>query len=223
MSRSSYATNRVWIDRQLWSERLPHCLPLPVCSSSAASCSKVFADGQSLWWDDYLLVFLLVAGGAPNMIITIVVLAPNGAGRDFWTLSFDQITTVFKYNYIEAALYFPQVAVLKCVFLFFFLRIFSTVTTRRVIYYTVVITLVWGAASTLVAIFECWPIPYYWVWDGTPGGWCMDKNDVMLANAVISIVLDVWILAIPLWSIRKLKMPVAKRVAIGVMFVMGGL
>ncbi|ROW12644.1 hypothetical protein VMCG_00582 [Cytospora schulzeri] len=68
---------------------------------------------------------------------------------------------------------------------------------------TIVFTLVWGAASTLVAIFECRPIPYYWVWDGSPGGSCMDKNNVQLANAVISIALDVCILVIPLWNIQN--------------------
>lgn len=108
-------------------------------------------------------------------------------------------------------------------FLFFFLRIFTTTNSKRVIFGTMAVTAMWGVASTLVGLFQCWPISYNWVWDGSPGGKCVDKNAILIANAVISIVLDVWILAIPLWKLRHLNVSGSKKFGVALMFLTGGL
>lgn len=184
---------------------------------------KIFDKTQKPWWDDWLLVVLLLLGGGPLMVITIFVMAPNGIGRDIWTLSFDQIDTLFKFMYIELASYYAQIALLKIVFLCFFLRIFTTRNTRRVIFGTMAVSLMWGIASTLVGLFQCWPIPYNWVWDGSTGGKCVDKSAILIANAVISIALDLWILAIPIWKLRHLNVSGTKKLGVALMFLTGGL
>ncbi|GAB1313475.1 hypothetical protein MFIFM68171_03685 [Madurella fahalii] len=182
---------------------------------------KLFAKGQNMWWDDYAIAFLLFFGGIPSMSITIAVLAPSGLGRDIWAIPFENIDRIFRFAFISGVLYLPQVAALKLTFLFFYLRIFPSRRTRQLIWGTIVFTCLFGLVYLFVGIFQCWPIEYWWVWDGSPGGKCMSKDGVQWSSAIISIVLDVWMMAIPLWNVRKLKLHWKKKIGVTAMFLVG--
>ncbi|KAM5358160.1 hypothetical protein ACJZ2D_015548 [Fusarium nematophilum] len=70
---------------------------------------------------------------------------------------------------------------------------------------------------------ECKPILYFWTgWDGLYEGYCKVR-DATWANARISIALDIWILAIPLWQLRTLKLHWKKKAGVAVMFSIGAL
>ncbi|KAK8086119.1 CFEM domain-containing protein [Apiospora phragmitis] len=68
----------------------------------------------------------------------------------------------------------------------------------------------------------CQPIPFYWEkWDGLHEGTCFDINAMGWSNAAISIVLDIWMLAIPLWQLRALKLHWKKKIGVAAMFIVG--
>jgi hypothetical protein len=184
---------------------------------------KLFARGQTIWYDDYAIVFLLLFGGIPSMCITVAVLAPAGLGRDIWSLPFENIDTIFRWAFISGVLYFPQVAMLKLTFLFFYLRIFPSRRTKQLIWATIVFCCLFGFVFFFVAIFTCAPIEYWWVWDGSPGGQCLSKDGIQWSSAIISIVVDVWMIAIPLWNVRKLKLHWKKKLGVAAMFLVGSL
>lgn len=188
---------------------------------AARSVFNAFLSDKGLWWDDYSLILLLLLGGIPSMVIQLATLLEAGVGRDIWVLPFDDIDSIFFYNYIETTMYFLQVALLKLTFLLFFMRIFPAKGVRRIIQVTMLVCAAYGIAFSLVAIFSCWPIRFNWVWDGSPGGSCIDRNAVQWGSAIISIILDVWIIAIPLWNIRKLKMHWKKKLGVASMFLVG--
>ncbi|KAK3296402.1 uncharacterized protein B0H64DRAFT_321862 [Chaetomium fimeti] len=182
---------------------------------------KLRARGQTIWWDDYAIVFLLLFGGIPSMCLTIAVLAPAGLGRDMWAVPLENIDRIFKFSFVSAVLYLPQVAALKLTFLFFYLRIFPGRRTRQFIWGTIVFSCLFGLVFFLLGIFQCWPVQYWWVWDGSPGGKCVSKDGVQLSSAVISIVLDVWMMAIPLWNVRRLNLHWKKKLGVAAMFGVG--
>ncbi|KAF4551090.1 CFEM domain-containing protein 1 [Elsinoe fawcettii] len=183
--------------------------------------TKLFIVKSELGWDDWSVLATLVAA-APSAFITVYGMIPNGLGRDMWTLEANQIYMVIEYFYVMAWLYFLQITLLKLSLLFFYLRVFPRTEIRRLLWGTVAFVSVWGAAFVLTAIFQCRPIHYFWSkWDGLHKGTCLSANKISWVNAGFSIVLDLWILAIPIWEIRQLKMHWKKKVGVAVMFGVG--
>lgn len=107
-------------------------------------------------------------------------------------------------------------------FLLLYLRIFPRAKIRKVIWWTLIVNCTYTFVFVVVGIFQCQPIGYYWKrWDGEHHGRCIDLNALGWLNAAISIVLDIWMLAIPLTQIIDLNMQWKKRVGVGLMFSVG--
>ncbi|KAF4443135.1 hypothetical protein F53441_11534 [Fusarium austroafricanum] len=171
--------------------------------------------------DDFF-IGLTMAVGIPSVVIHSKGLAPNGLGRDIWTVMPDQITSFGMFFYTVAILYFFFQTFLKLSLLFFYLRIFPTPNVRRLLWGTVAFTVVFGLVYIFVAIFQCQPIGYFWKkWDGQHEGHCADVNAITWSNAAINIALDFWILGIPLSQLKALNLDWRKKVGVGMMFSVG--
>ncbi|AEO54559.1 hypothetical protein MYCTH_2033980, partial [Thermothelomyces thermophilus ATCC 42464] len=181
---------------------------------------KIFVT-RSLSPDDYA-VAVLVAFAIPSIVIIHVGIIPNGVGKDIWALTPEEITNFLFYFYLMAVLYFAQVMLVKLCILFFYLRIFPTRGVRRLLWATLAFNVVWGVLYFFVAVFQCTPVSYFWThWDGEHEGKCLNSNAIAWSNAIISIVLDLWMLATPLAQIRSLKLNWKKKVGVALMFVVG--
>lgn len=177
----------------------------------------------SLGFDDW---FILIATlfSIPVSAIKIRGLVPNGLGRDIWTLTPSSITNFGLFFFIIAILYFAQVTLLKLAILFFYLRIFLIDPVRRLLWATVLITCVFGIIFTIIAIFHCQPISFFWEkWDKAHTGHCINTNALTGSNAAISIALDIWMLAIPMSQLRSLNLDWKKKIGVGLMFCVGTL
>ncbi|KAF1959237.1 hypothetical protein CC80DRAFT_585579 [Byssothecium circinans] len=174
-----------------------------------------------LGWDDYAIVATLLAG-IPQTVITDLKTSPNGLGKDVWTVPFDNITEFALWFFVMEALYFLILTLLKLTLLLFFLRIFPTPKAKRLIWGTIVFVACWGTASVFAGIFQCSPIRYNWLrWDGEHEGECLNINALAWSNAAISIALDIWMLALPLWQVFQLKMSQKKKISVALMFLVG--
>jgi hypothetical protein len=176
-----------------------------------------------LGWDDYFILATLLTG-VPQTIITDKGTIANGLGRDIWTLPFEDVITFTRWFYIMEVLYFLIVALLKLSLLFFFLRIFPTRNMRRMLWGTIAFDIAFGIAFTVAAIFQCQPVSYYWNrFDDGQTGKCVNINGLGWANAAISIVLDLWMLALPLSQVFTLKLAWKKKISVALMFCVGTL
>jgi hypothetical protein len=185
-------------------------------------CFKVFVI-RSLSPDDYV-VFALLVITIPSVIITSIGTTPNGVGRDIWALTPKQITDFLFYFYLMAMLYFVQVALVKIAMLLFYLRIFPAQNVRRLLWGTVIFSVLFGIFFFFLAIFQCQPISFFWThWDGEHEGKCLNSNAIAWANAGISIALDVWMLVIPLAELKSLNLHWKKKIGVGFMFLVGTL
>lgn len=89
---------------------------------------------------------------------------------------------------------------------------------------TVAFDILFGVAFIITALLQCRPISYNWTnWRGEGGGQCIDISKVAWANAIVSIALDLFMLAIPLSQLRELKLHWKKKVGVALMFVVGTL
>ncbi|KAK4155837.1 hypothetical protein C8A00DRAFT_13162 [Chaetomidium leptoderma] len=175
---------------------------------------------RSLSADDYL-VFVLVLIAIPSQLLIHYGTAPN-VGRDIWALTPQNITDFLFYFYQMAIFYFAQVMLIKLCMLFFYLRIFPSSMVRRLLWGTVIVTVLYGVIFVFLAIFQCAPISLYWQgWDGEHEGMCLNKSAIAWSNAAISIVLDIWMLAIPLFQLKSLNLHWKKKIGVGLMFCVG--
>lgn len=183
---------------------------------------KLFIAKTGFGLDDWFILATIVVG-VPSTVITSEGLVPNGLGRDIWTLKPQQITNVLYWFYFMAWLYFIVLALLKTSLLFFYLKIFPNKTVRWLLWGTLVFNGIWGISFALLAVFQCKPISYFWdQWDGLHSGTCpIHTNSLGWANAAISIVEDVWMLAIPLSQLHSLQLHWKKKIGVAIMFCTG--
>ncbi|KAJ0349057.1 hypothetical protein COL154_013663 [Colletotrichum chrysophilum] len=183
---------------------------------------KIFATMGDLGVDDYFILITL-GSGIPGTVINSVGFVGNGLGRDIWTVPFDRITDFGYWFFVMEPMYFAQVTLLKMSLLFFYMRIFShNNMCKKLIWGTVAFNAVFGLTFIFVAVFQCTPISFYWTkWDGETPGTCLDINAIAWANAGISIVLDFWMLALPLSQIKSLNLHWKKKIGVAMMFFVG--
>ncbi|KAK2595336.1 hypothetical protein QQS21_006936 [Conoideocrella luteorostrata] len=172
--------------------------------------------------DWFALVTTLV--GVPATVINRYGLPPNGIGRDVWTLTHEQITNFGKFFYVMEIIYFTQVGLLKLALLFFYMRIFSSTgpTVHKMLLVTAVFTALFCFASVVAAMFQCRPMNYFWTkWAKEDEGSCLSINAIAWSNAATSIALDLWMLAIPVSQIKKLRLSWKKKLGASIMFSTG--
>ncbi|KFA78590.1 hypothetical protein S40288_09088 [Stachybotrys chartarum IBT 40288] len=181
---------------------------------------KVYAD-ITLAVDDWLTLITEIAC-VPATVIQIYGLVPNGVGLDFWTLTSDQRTTFFKNLYALQLLYLLHVSLLKLALLSFFVRMFIGKRIRWVLIGTIVFTSLYGIVFVTVAALQCSPVGFFWEqWDLQHEGHCMNSNAIAWIHAAISITLDIWMLAIPLWELKRLNLDWKKKAGVALMFIVG--
>lgn len=118
--------------------------------------------------------------------------------------------------------YMPAEAFTQLSFLAFYQRIFPPSKYLAIAYGLAAITICFGVSNTLVMIFQCTPVDYFWTsWTGETSGTCIDINRYSWYRAGFQIVMDLSIIALPLWPLSTLKLGRQKKVWIMVMFCTG--
>jgi hypothetical protein len=121
-------------------------------------------------------------------------------------------------------LYFSQIVTIKLSLLCFYLRIFPQLKVKRIIQGTIAVNILYGITFVFLGIFQCSPVSFYWTkWDAAHPGKCYHNNAMAWANACISIVMDFWMLALPISQIVNLQLHWKKKVGVGMMFLVGTL
>lgn len=127
-----------------------------------------------------------------------------------------------QFMYINEMLYFTQVLIIKLSILAFYLRLFQGRILRYFIWATIAITIALIVIFNFLTAFQCQPIAYYWKgWDKETEGHCLSLNALGWANAASSIILDAWMLAIPLSQLKNLQLHWKKKIGAGLMFSVG--
>lgn len=114
-------------------------------------------------------------------------------------------------------------AIKLCV-LFFYLRIFPGTIILRLIWATIGATMLSLVLFGVLALTQCQPISHYWQgWDGLHEGHCLGINALAWAVAGVSIILDCWMLALPLSQLIYLQLHWLKKLGVVLMFGVGTL
>lgn len=130
--------------------------------------------------------------------------------------------TMVQSGYVIGVLYFIQVFAVKLSILAFYLRLFPGKIMRRLIWATIGVIVSFIIIYGLITVFQCYPISHYWRgWAGETEGHCLNMNAMAWANAASNILLDMWMLGLPLPPLKKMQLHWKKRVRATLMFSVG--
>jgi hypothetical protein len=76
-------------------------------------------------------------------------------------------------------------------------------------------------AFVIVVSFQCMPVDSYW--NTTIPRKCLDSQAFVYSAAGVSIFEDFWIMFLPVWELKALKLDLRKKFTLGFMFALGSL
>lgn len=147
-------------------------------------------------------------------------------GRDVWGLDESRIIRIIQLFLVFEVLYTITLGLIRVSICFLYLRLFPDKVFRRYLWATQVFNVLLVATFVVVDVVQCRPLSWFWNrlrQDTTETGWCIDINAMPWAHAIINIVLDLWMLALPATQILGLQMPLVKKLQVLAMFSLGAL
>lgn len=161
--------------------------------------------------------------GVKSQADHIYVVREIGLGTDIWAIPLDNITVIFKMLYTLFVLYITSRHLVRGSILLFYYRLFGNDRlARRLVKISFGMLIAFGTAFDCSILFGCTPIEHFWLsWDGQHKGYCVSIHAIFWAGAIIDILMDVWIMLIPIPFIIKLKLSLRKRILTGMMFTFG--
>ncbi|KXT12159.1 hypothetical protein AC579_2428 [Pseudocercospora musae] len=172
---------------------------------------------SDLWWDD-LVITLAIAVDLPFMILS-VKLADYGFGQDIWTIKQSNLTPILKTLYFNELFYMSGLVFVKIAILLTYLRFFSDVKFRKVVFVVIGLNIVNLIGFVFALLFQCTPVNYAWFqWDGLHKGTCMPFDHIAWPAAAINILLDLLVIGLPFPQLMKMKMNKRKKLQVMIMF-----
>lgn len=124
-----------------------------------------------------------------------------------------QITMAFQ------LLYLNSLGVIKLSVLSFYLRVFVSKGVRVVIKITMGAVVLWAVVHGLGMVFICSPVSYQW--DMTHKGTCGNKIALYASLIITNIVTDIFIMALPVYTIWHLQMRASEKLGLAACFTLG--
>ncbi|WDK17280.1 integral membrane protein [Colletotrichum graminicola] len=170
-----------------------------------------------LEFDDWITIATsLVVGATLGCVISTANL---GFGNHFWDIDPSNAEGIAKLYYSIQMLYVVIIIMVKTAIVAFFARIFPRRKFQIAVYIVLAVLLCHGLLFVLLIMFECAPVAA--IWDRTLERKCIDLNAVTLASAILSIIEDFVILAMPIPELRRLELTRKKKSAVILLFSLG--
>ncbi|KAI9660212.1 MAG: hypothetical protein M1831_003519 [Alyxoria varia] len=123
-------------------------------------------------------------------------------------------------NYFAAALVWaPATCLCKCSILVLYMELFPTQRFRYAVFATLGLVVAFFIGQILTAVLICRPVALQW--DKSIHGQCGSVVGQQIALAVVNMVIDAIIVALPMPVVWHLQMPVKKKIGISSMFALG--
>lgn len=84
------------------------------------------------------------------------------------------------------------------------------------------LVMAWWMAVFLVTFLQSRPLNGLWDFSVAATAQYMDSLDLFLGNAIPNIIIDVFILVLPIYEVAKLQMTRVKKTAVLAIFLLGG-
>lgn len=102
-----------------------------------------------------------------------------------------------------------------------YFRVFPTHRMRVVCWIMITILAIYGTWAVISAFLNCIPVAKFW--DDSIQGYCLNKTKLWFSNASMHISTDIAILIIPIPALMAVDLPRKQKLALMIMFALGGL
>jgi hypothetical protein len=120
-------------------------------------------------------------------------------------------------------MYGPTAFLTKISILWIMTRVFAPYKKAMYFIYSLIgIMLAYYIPAVIVKIRICTPISRFWL-GPSAGGSCLNEGEIILADAVVSVISDLVILLLPLPLTMSLQMPMKKKLRVIAILGAGGL
>jgi hypothetical protein len=153
--------------------------------------------------------------------ITIRLSVVHGYGQHKVDLSTEELHTCLKFFWIAQTPYKIVVCLNKVSAILLYMRIFISSHFRRLCYCALAIIVGSGVATASTTVFQC--VPFERSWDKNVEGTCIHSSEFWLANAVLNILTDVVVLALPIREVSKLQLKLQEKIMLHGIFFLGSL
>ena len=110
----------------------------------------------------------------------------------------------------------------KAAILLLYWRVFPTPGFRKIIIYSLFVAGAFIISFSMAVTFHCTPISYTWTgWTGETQGTCVNFNAFAWAHAIINIIFDIYVIALPIPELLKLHVSRRRLVHLILMFSVG--
>ncbi|BCS28726.1 uncharacterized protein APUU_70296S [Aspergillus puulaauensis] len=169
-----------------------------------------------LGWDDYTICVALM--GQLTYACLMALSVANGEGLH---IIFVKDQRLFAQVFVGAIIcYSITIMLTKISVLLFYHRIFPVKWLTVVSYFVGALVISYNLAVIFVAAFQC--IPLSSLWTGKPGQ-CINVTPPFLALAIVNVVTDFAILALPIQPVLGLKMRTRRKIQVLSIFLLGGI
>lgn len=121
--------------------------------------------------------------------------------------------------WIYEILYNPVMTATRVSILFFYLQINPERRFRMVVYAALAFCLASSFTAMMVFVCQCTPPSYFWTRIGN--GKCLNAYVVFLVNAIVNLATDLWVLAIPIPMVWRLRIATKQKIALSAVFAVG--
>ncbi|KAL7931949.1 hypothetical protein V8C35DRAFT_308954 [Trichoderma chlorosporum] len=167
--------------------------------------------------DDALIVAALA-------LACCMTAAYNGEAGNGFGLHSNQIDNhhkilAFKWFFVAQILYKVTTCLTKMSLGMLYLRIFPDRKFRLAVISVMAVTAAYTLAAVLLTIFACKPIEKSW--NKALPGVCVNSISIWYSTSVLNIITDLLIIVLPLNEIRRLQLPMMKKLLLGGLFSLG--
>ncbi|KAI1123678.1 hypothetical protein F5Y10DRAFT_269822 [Nemania abortiva] len=120
--------------------------------------------------------------------------------------------------YISVTLSYWAAYTAKIAMCLLYRRIFSVPRFRRMSVILMIISTLWIIPTEIVNIINCLPLDS--VWRHEQAVICMNFNLIFLTSGIFELVIDVLILALPMWAISTIQMQLKTKLFVATLFLL---
>ncbi|KAF4777397.1 integral membrane protein [Colletotrichum scovillei] len=167
--------------------------------------------------DDWMTI--VTAAILATTLGCVVATADLGFGLHYWNVNPENAQKILQLYYAVQMLYVVVLILAKLSIIALFARVFPDRKFQIINKLVFVFLVGHGLVFLFVIMFECTPIAG--IWDRTIERKCVNVNAVAMASAILSIVEDIVIFAMPIQQLSRLQLGFKKKVAVGFMLSLG--
>lgn len=145
----------------------------------------------------------------------------NGYGMHKADLTAIELETALRWFFIAQTPYKVTICLNKVATILLYLRIFVTQKFQIAAYTVMGIIIAWSIGAVASTIFQC--VPVAGAWNRKLDATCINTDIFWITYAVINILTDVMVLALPIVPIMALQLSTRNKLMICAIFLMGGL